>query len=479
MQRGKFAMNVVESNKMRELRAELNGVKALPLIATSKWQDETAPGRMWLLDQWLPLARGTFLTGKGGSGKSLLAQQLATCVALGLPFMGNSVRRMNALYLTCEDDAGELHRRTEAICQKLSVTKRQVGESLHFLSRNTELNNWLIEYDPTTGRYVPSAFYDELLFACKDVQAQFLVLDNVGHLCPGFMADENAIGTFCSLMEQLALSIGGAVLFIGHPPKSGSEFGGLSIWENRVRSRIFLEGVGKEEDGAFDPDLRILKRSKANYAKTGETIRLRWHEWAFEPDHFDATSAPRSLRDTAQDAAENAAFLAGLKAQTDQLRALSHSPHATNYAPKAIAKMALARGIPADALARAMERLFGLGTIKAGQELWRAADRKFVVGIAIAGGLRDGLRDGSDSSDEMIENLAQVVENNAGRFDPMDLREGLRDGSGEPMQVIENNAGGLRDGSLETPPPWETGKGNPPKGGFPLPGSQDDADDMP
>jgi AAA domain len=78
MQRGKFAMNVVESNRMRELRAELNGVKALPLIATSKWQDETAPGRMWLLDQWLPLARGTFLTGKGGSGKSLLAQQLAT-----------------------------------------------------------------------------------------------------------------------------------------------------------------------------------------------------------------------------------------------------------------------------------------------------------------------------------------------------------------------------------------------------------------
>jgi RecA-family ATPase len=76
-------MNVVESTRMRELRAELNGMKALPLIATSKWQDETAPARMWLLDQWLPLARGTFLTGKGGSGKSLLAQQLATCVALG------------------------------------------------------------------------------------------------------------------------------------------------------------------------------------------------------------------------------------------------------------------------------------------------------------------------------------------------------------------------------------------------------------
>jgi len=472
-------MSVVESNRMRELRAELNGVMALPLISTSKWQDKIAPARMWLLDEWLPLGRGTFLTGKGGSGKSLLAQQLATCVALGLPFMGIQVRRMNALYLTCEDDEGELHRRTDAICGNLGVTKGDLGEALHLLSRNTELNNWLIEYDPATGRYVPSEFYNALLFACKDTQSRFLVLDNVGHLCPGFMADENAIGTFCSLMEQLALSIGGAVLFVGHPPKSGSEFGGLSIWENRVRSRIFLDGVGKEEDGAFDPDLRTLKRSKSNYAKTGEIIRLRWHEWAFEPDHFDAASAARPWRDIAQDGAENAVFLAGLKAATAQERALSHSPHAGNYAPKAIAKMPLARGIPVEALKRAMERLFGLGTIKASQELWRAPDRKFVVGIAIVGDMRGGLRDGSPGNSEPSRNSHQAVENIAGRFEPSDLRDGLRDGSDEPLQAFENIAGRLRAGFDEYPPPWDTGKGNPPKGGFPLPGPQEEADDLP
>ena len=52
------------------------------------WQDGGVPPREWALEEWMPLRQATYLTGPGSAGKSLLAQQLCTCTALGLPFMG-------------------------------------------------------------------------------------------------------------------------------------------------------------------------------------------------------------------------------------------------------------------------------------------------------------------------------------------------------------------------------------------------------
>ena len=40
--------------------------------------------------------------------------------------------------------------------------------------------------------------------------------------------------------------------------------------------------MGESDDAGDDiEDLRILTRKKANYARTGEEIVLRWHDWAF------------------------------------------------------------------------------------------------------------------------------------------------------------------------------------------------------
>src|SRR3546814_19737218 len=65
------------------------------------------------------LRQATYLTGPGSAGKSLLGQQLATCHALGRPFLGVDTRGGPALYITCEDDKDELHRRQAAICRAL------------------------------------------------------------------------------------------------------------------------------------------------------------------------------------------------------------------------------------------------------------------------------------------------------------------------------------------------------------------------
>ena len=47
----------------------------------------TPPDREWVIKDWLPKGYVTALYGDGGVGKSLLVQQLATCVATGKPFL--------------------------------------------------------------------------------------------------------------------------------------------------------------------------------------------------------------------------------------------------------------------------------------------------------------------------------------------------------------------------------------------------------
>ncbi len=54
---------------------------ALPLVDATQWIDREPPGREFVVDGWLARGTAALLVGEDGVGKSLLAQQLATCVA--------------------------------------------------------------------------------------------------------------------------------------------------------------------------------------------------------------------------------------------------------------------------------------------------------------------------------------------------------------------------------------------------------------
>ena len=69
------------------------------------------PARKWLVDGLVPSGTVTLLGGDGGTGKSLVALQLATCTALGRSWLGLSVSSGKALFISAEDDEKELHRR--------------------------------------------------------------------------------------------------------------------------------------------------------------------------------------------------------------------------------------------------------------------------------------------------------------------------------------------------------------------------------
>ena len=233
------------------------GTTPLPITSTGIWDGKTANTRLWVVEEWIPLRRATLLTGEGGSGKSLVSQQIATCVALGLPFMGLKTRQLKALYITCEDDLGELHRRQEGICGAVGASMAELDGNLFFLSRCGDLNNSLLHFH--NDGVEQSQFYHDIANFVWTNQIGFLVLDNIAHLFEGNENIRNHVAIFCNAMEALAKEAGATVVFLGHPAKAaGSQFSGSTAWENQVRSRLYLSRPDGNE-GAYDDDARVRR----------------------------------------------------------------------------------------------------------------------------------------------------------------------------------------------------------------------------
>ncbi|XVO20522.1 MAG: AAA family ATPase [Sphingorhabdus sp.] len=415
---------------------------ALDLISPNQWEGKPAPNRVWLLDNWIPVMRATLLTGEGGSGKSLLAQQLATCVAMGIPFMGIPVRQQASLYITCEDDPSELHRRQEAINRALGISMADLRDRMHLVSRVGDLDNAMLDFD--YGESVgPSAFYRQVESAAIRTGSFFLVLDNIAHL---FSGNENIrlhVATFCNAMEKLARDIGGTVLFLGHPSKAGAQFSGSTAWENQVRSRLYL-GRPDDDDGQANTNLRTLSRSKSNYAAVGEKIEMQWHDWAFLDPKDDRCQHFEDLAQVQRATAENDRFMDCLDETNRQQRPVSASQHAQNFAPKAFARMTIGKGIPLESFARAMERLFHLDMIEEA-DLFKGPDRKFKRGLRRTESMREGCGKVPDESPETRSNPCGKVPNDH-------LREGCGTVQSEPPETRDNPCGKVAGRLFETIP---------------------------
>ncbi len=363
--------------------AETSPVMTLPLIDPAAWQGVDVPPRGWALEGWIPARQATYLTGAGSSGKSLLGQQLGTCVALGLPLLGIETRRAKSIYLTCEDDVDELHRRQKAICEAVNVDLRELSGRFHLVSLAGAIGNELATFD-ALGRMGTTAAWASLRATVEETGAGFIVLDNVAHLFAGNENIRNQVAAFCGLLNSLAADNGAAVLFIGHPNKAGDNFSGSTAWENQVRSRLFLDRPRDGDGEVTDPDARILTRAKANYARNGEGVSFRWHRWAFVREE-DLQEADRArIAGELAAVTEDAAFVRCLAKAIEEKRATSASRSASNYAPRVFAAMPSARGVKLKGFEAALQRLLHSGEIVNGANVYRRDNRTWVTGLGFA-----------------------------------------------------------------------------------------------
>lgn len=352
---------------------------AIPTLDLVKLaQIEPMPKR-FIIPKLAPAGEVTLFTGPGSAGKSLLAQQLATALAAGVSTLGYAMEKSTAIYITCEDDAEQLHWRQAHICNSLAVHMESLAGSLHLASLRGGLDNPLALV-PAHGEFRLTQAYWRLEALIRRTGAKFVALDNVAHLFAGNENDRGDVTRFVNSLNRMAGETGAAILLLGHPNKSGDSYSGSTAWLNAVRSQITI-------DHNPETDVRSLTLSKANYARKGENLRFIWHDWAFVLESDLPAANAQALRDVVQASADNTLFLACLRERVRQQRAVSEKQSAT-YAPKVFAGMAESKGIGVRRLEAAMDRLFRIDAIERGEMGWDDGHRHLVVGLRETAGVR-------------------------------------------------------------------------------------------
>ncbi len=337
------------------------------------------PERVWIVEDWLPVQHVTLSYGDGGVGKTLLSHQLMTACATGALWLGLQVTRCNVFGIFCEDHEEEVHRRQDKINAALGVDYPDLGDMRWACAVGAD--NALVRFEPD-GYFSLTPRFHELVRLAKDHGTKLLVIDTAADTFGGNENDRRQVRIYLgAVLTKLAIEIKGAVLVNAHPSRSGMSStgdmdGGSTAWSNTARSRWALLVPRDEEGKVTDEDLRVLSRRKANYARMGEEIELRWTDGVLMPANQKIESG---LAGANRLMGAEYAFLTLLDRCTAQNVFLSASDHASNYAPKLLSKRPDRQGYTRSDFAAAMHSLFANNRLT-NLPYGRKSDTRFRIG---------------------------------------------------------------------------------------------------
>ena len=330
---------------------------------TSLW-GVAVPPREWIVQDWLPVGYVTLLYADGGTGKTLLTQQLATSCATGTPWCGLAVEPCRAFCIFCEDDEGEMHRRQDDICRATGLHFGELGNMRWACPVGQD--NALVRFESDNELVLTDRFLD-LLAQVKAFGARLVIIDTAADTFPGNENDRGQVRQFIGhALTRIAQEIGGAVLVNAHPSRSGMSAsgnldGGSTGWSNSARSRWSLTRPDAEEGSTVEEDLRILTRRKSNHASIGDQIKLRWADGALMPEGRPVTNGNGAALRQAQ---VESVFLALLASCTASGINLSMSQNSTNFAPRVFAKRPDRKGCTRREFDAVMPGLVAAGRIR-------------------------------------------------------------------------------------------------------------------
>ncbi|WP_287138993.1 AAA family ATPase [Mesorhizobium sp.] len=216
------------------------------------------------------------LQGDGGTGKSLLALQLALACTTGSPWLGIEVDPGPVIYLSAEEDEDEIHARAAEICaaEHIDMAEAHTLNPIYMAGKDC-----VLAYEKQ-GKLVTTPLFRRLDYSMAAIAPEMLILDNQADV---FGGNENARALakqFIGMLRGLAIKHDCTVLLLGHPSltglASGSGMSGSTAWSNSVRSRLYLHRPDSASLEAEDENARILEVKKANYAAIGTRYNLKW-----------------------------------------------------------------------------------------------------------------------------------------------------------------------------------------------------------
>lgn len=329
-------------------------------IDPAEWEGRERTKRTWFVDGVIPSGTVTLLTGRGGIGKTLLAHQIATAVALGLPVLGRETTQAKVMLVACEDDEDELHGRQLDICASLACSVSDLSANLRVASR-VYMDNLMAVWDRAGGTMKRTKLYERIEADALAFGARVVVWDTIADTFGGDEINRQQVRQFIQACAgRLANAIGGAVVLLGHPSKSGEQSGdgtsGSTAWHATVRSRLYLEEAGKAGSG-----FRKLTSMKSNYGPAGAEWTLQWQRGVLEV--VSATTPSKGVPETSTElsrlvlAAIGRAGADGVRLALGKTSKFSAEKMLRQREPEAFAPYSFAQ------VDEALQSLFALGQI--------------------------------------------------------------------------------------------------------------------
>jgi RecA-family ATPase len=320
--------------------------------------DKEPPARRWAIHGWLGYGHTTLLVGAGGIGKTLLAQQAASCLALGQGFIDEVVEPAKILMWACEDDHDELWRRQLAISRWMKRGLEEYTGNLVIVPRHG-LDNALVTTEFGKLMFTPAiALLEE---QAKDLDSQVIILDNVAQLYGGSENDRHSVTAF---LNALAGALPGkALLLLAHPSRGqGSEFSGSSAWENVARTRLYLGATLPDQKSDEEPsqDVRFLSRRKSNYSNK-DYRRCTYRDHVLVPDDLEAGTG---IIGTLRASKAERTVLDGLRKLEEMGLSAIDGATSPRFLPRVLKEYNLSDGMSRLELADAMRRLMLDGKVE-------------------------------------------------------------------------------------------------------------------
>jgi len=328
-----------------------------PLFTTaSSLADKEIVDLDWLIGSMIPANTVTLLSGDGGTGKSLLALNLAISVACGgkLTWLGYKPDQGKALYIGAEDDMNEMHRRINRMCIVRNGVEYSDLNDLHLASLSNR-DALLSTVDPKTNMMYPTELFNDIVTKIDAERPRVVILDTLADLYAGNENDRAQSRMFIGQLRKVSVDYQTTIVLLSHPSltgmASGSGTSGNTAWSNSVRSRLYMQRV--KEDG-YEPDksARKLTVMKSNYGESGTEILMHYVDGFFEAEATSDALDRRSI-----DSKADRIYLQLLALHTQKSMRLSPNPSANNSACTVFGRSDEREGITKKQFAAAQDRL--------------------------------------------------------------------------------------------------------------------------
>jgi AAA domain-containing protein len=335
------------------------------------------PPREWIVPHWMPAGHTTLLAGRGGIGKTLLAQHIGSALALKHEFL-EPLEQRRVLMWAGEDDESELWRRQIRI-------NAHMGQPLSALSDRFFLHSYagadITLAAPVFGQLQPTPLMGGLRTQVQDYRAELVIVDNAARVYGGNENDRHSATTFLAWLQGACAPA--AILLLSHPAKAeGSEYSGSTAWEGAVRARLYLsdrppDGETDDDETPTDSSARYLSRRKANYSAL-DMRRFSLVDGVLIPD----TIEPQRARvDVSGEFAKDSVRRAITKLADRKIYA-SRSTASPDYLPKLAIQYRLLDGLTKKDFANVM-RIMLLGGEITQAEVGKYANRTPKVGLVL------------------------------------------------------------------------------------------------